>query len=76
MVMSRLRRYIHILRGVMVGVAIAMAVLPLAVSLLVFATTSNATQSFIDGIATFFCLGIVFSIAYILEGVAQQQAMK
>ena len=74
--MPRLRRYIHILRGVAVGVVIAMAVLPLAVSLLVFATTGNATQSFIDGIATFFCLGIVFLAAYVLEGVAQQQAMK
>jgi len=76
MIMPRLRRYIHILRGVAVGAIIAMAVLPMAVSLLVFATTGNATQSFIDGITTFFCLGIVFLAAYVLEGVAQQQAMK
>jgi hypothetical protein len=61
---------------VIVGVAIAMAVLPLAVSLFVFSNTGNALQSFIDGIITFFCLSIVFLVAYILEGVAQQQAMK
>jgi hypothetical protein len=60
----------------MVGVAITMAVLPIAGSLLVFSATGNAMQSFIDGIITFFCLGFVFLVAYILEGVAQQQAMK
>jgi hypothetical protein len=74
--MPRLRRYIHILRDVADGVVIALTVLPIAGSLLVFSATGNAMQSFIDGIITFFCLSIVFSIAYILEGVAQQQAMK
>ena len=73
--MPRLRRYIRILRGVANGAVIAMAVTPIAVPLLVFATTGNAWQAFIDGIATFFCLSIVFLVAYVLEGIAQQQTM-
>ena len=74
--MPRLRRYIHILRGVMFCTAYAMVMSPFTVFLFVLETTGNAPQALIDEVIAFFCLGIVFSIAYILEGVAQQQAMK
>ena len=71
--MPRLRRYIRILRGVMFCAAYAMVMSPFTVFLFVLETTGNVLQAFIDEIIAFFCLGIVFSIAYILEGVARQQ---
>jgi len=71
--MPRLKRYIHILRSVMLCAAYAMAMSPFTVFLFVLETTGNALQALIDEIIAFFSLATVFSIAYILEGVAQQQ---
>ncbi|MCG2881156.1 MAG: hypothetical protein L7G96_07540, partial [Vulcanisaeta sp.] len=71
--MPRLRRYIHILRGIMFCAAYAMVMSPFTVFLFVLETTGNAMQALIDEVIAFFCLAIVFSIAYILEGAARQQ---
>jgi len=71
--MPRLKRYIHILRSVILYTAYAMVILPFSVFLFVLETTGNALQAFIDEVITFFCLITVFSIVYILEGAAQQQ---
>jgi hypothetical protein len=74
--MPRLSRYVRVLRGVVYGALVAMPILAIAVPLLVFATTGNASQASIDGIATLLCLSIAFLIAYVLEGIAQEQATK